>query len=311
VLLSTFLAGCGQTESAPPDGGAPQAPEPSGEAAPSLEELANATFAGIGEEPVQLVNGGWEGEPYAEGGASRPSAGLVEDLLLTGDLDGDGNEESAVLLWTSSGGSGTFDYVAVAGRRGDTIVNLGTAELGDRVAVRGGRIAGSRLVLDVVQAGPGDAACCPTQLATRAWTLGDEGLTEGAAEITGTLSLAVLDGSEWRLTHFSRAEAAPAEPRATISFDASSVSGNAGCNSYFGDVMEDSESPGQIGFGPVGATAMMCPDEIMAVETRFLELLGSVTQYGFLAGKLVLSWQVDDTYGAMFLLPVEGDTGGS
>ena len=108
--------------------------------APTLDELGNASYAGIYDEPVQLVDGRYEGEPFVEGGASRPTAGVAPELRLVGDLDGNGVDEAVVLLWTNSGGSGTFNYVAVAGRRGDDVVNLGTAPLGDRVQVRAARV---------------------------------------------------------------------------------------------------------------------------------------------------------------------------
>ena len=55
-------------------------------AAPSYQDLANATFTGIIGQPVQLVNGLWEGEPFAEGGASRPRVGLAEDFISPIDL---------------------------------------------------------------------------------------------------------------------------------------------------------------------------------------------------------------------------------
>jgi len=163
-----------------------------GDGSPTPEELANATYSGIEENPVTLISGRWEGEPYAEGGASRPSVGLVKDFYLNGDLGGDGTDETVVLLWQSSGGSGTFDYLAVMDKKSDVVRNLATAEIGDRVKVRSGRIEDRRIVLDVVQQGEGDAACCATQLATRSWSLAGGELTEGEAQITGTLSIETL-----------------------------------------------------------------------------------------------------------------------
>ena len=60
---------------------APVAPAevPSGEQAPTtvdsseltIEQLENATYSGIYDEPVTLTDGLYEGEPFAEGGASR------------------------------------------------------------------------------------------------------------------------------------------------------------------------------------------------------------------------------------------------
>jgi heat shock protein HslJ len=266
---------------------------------PTLDELAEATFGGIADEPVQLADGRWEGEPYVEGGASRPAIGLVEDFLLLGDLTGDGQAESVVLLWTSSGGSGTFDYLAAAGRDERGVSILGTAELGDRVKVRAGRIVDGNIEVDVVQAGPDDAACCPTQLATRTWTLGTQGLSEAEAMITGTLSIAVLQDREWLLAALDRDEPAPDEPEVTLTYDAGRIGGSSGCNSYFADVEEGGDLPGGISIGPTGSTRMMCPEAIMALEDRFLKQLGGVNRYGFLAGKLVLGWQEGEHSGSM------------
>jgi len=203
-----------------------------GEGAPTAVELANATYTGTEEGTVTLVDGRWEGKPYVEGGASRPSVGLVEDFSLLGDLDDDGQEEAVVTIWQSSGGSGTFNYVAVVGRKNDEITNLATAALGDRVQVRSGRIDDGVIIFDVVQQGEGDAACCPTQLATRTWTLAGDQLTEGDAIITGKLSLATLAGTEWVMTHFNRNEPIQEGAEVTLAFADGKISGKSACNRY-------------------------------------------------------------------------------
>ena len=160
------------------------------------DELANMAYSGIYDNAVTLKDGRWEGEPFVEGGASRPAVGMVDNFLLTGDLDNDGLDEAVVLLWESSGGSGVMSYVAVVGRRDGDTVNLGTALIGDRVQLRNGRIADGTIELDIIQQGPDDAACCPSQLASRFWTLGANGLNEGEAQITGTLSLDDIAGHQ-------------------------------------------------------------------------------------------------------------------
>ena len=266
---------------------------------PTLEQLANASFVGVAEEAVTLIDGRWEGEPFVEGGASRPAVGLVEDFRLTGDLDADGLDESVVLLWTSSGGSGTFDYLAVAAPDMGEPAILGTAALGDRVKIRAGRIVDGRIVLDVIQAGPEDAACCPTQTATRSWQLGGDGLIELDPEIKGTMSLAELEGSEWVLTDFAWDEPAPPQPLVTLTYAAGRFSGNAGCNEYFADVEEGGDIADGIAIGPLGSTRKMCPDGVMTVEDRYLAQLGGVSSYGFHIGKLSLSWQTDAAGGVM------------
>jgi hypothetical protein len=153
---------------------------------PSTAEAGNITFRGIDDSTVTLVNGGWEGQPWVEGGAARPRAGLADGFDVRGDMDGDGSDERVVLLWTSSGGSGTFDYLAVVARAPDgKAVNIATAPLGDRVKVQSARIEEGNLVLDVVQAGPNDAMCCPGQKVRRTFTLEGAVLNEVSSEDLG------------------------------------------------------------------------------------------------------------------------------
>jgi hypothetical protein len=122
-----------------------------------------------------------------KGSAAAPSVMLVGNFRLTGDLDGDGAAEAVVLLAWSGGGSGEFLHLAVLGRRNGRVRNIATAPIGDRVQVRDARIDGHRITIDVVQAGPGDAMCCPGELATRSWTLASGRLGETPPRITGRL----------------------------------------------------------------------------------------------------------------------------
>jgi len=95
--------------------------------APTAFELAHATYTGIMDAPVTLIDGRWEGEPFVEGGASRPTVGLVDHFILTGDLDEDGLDEAVALLWESSGGSGNRLFLAAVSSGEDVVTNLGTA----------------------------------------------------------------------------------------------------------------------------------------------------------------------------------------
>jgi len=269
--------------------------------APSLEELSSATYTGIYDEAVTLVEGRWEGVPFVAGGASRPSAGLVDHFALIGDLDGDGSEETTVLLWESSGGSGTRLYLAVMGRGHGGIGNLGTALVGDRVQVRSGRITASRIELDVVQAGPDDAMCCPSQLATRGWTLDAGNLVEGEGTITGILSLDDLGGPEWVLSEIGWGEPLPDTAKITISFHHDKVTGSAGCNRYFAAVTGD--TAGELVFSGMGATRMACPEPTMDLEKVYLGTLAGASRYSFLGGRLVLGCDTDDGPVALLFTP--------
>ena len=260
--------------------------------APSLEELSSATFTGIYDEAVTLVDGRWEGEPFVEGGASRPSVGLVDHFALIGDLDGDGREETTALLWESSGGSGTRLYLAVMGRGHHDLEDLGTALVGDRVQVRSARIVDGRIELDVVQAGPGDAMCCPSQLATRGWALSAGNLVEGETTITGTLSLDSLGGPEWVLSEPLWGESVSEAPEITISFHDDKVTGSGGCNRYFAAVAGN--IPGELVFSGMGTTRMACQESTMSLERHYLKTLAGASSYSFLGGRLVLSCGADD-----------------
>ena len=274
-----------------------------GEGAPTAAELANATYTGIEERPVTLVEGRWEGEPYEEGGASRPSAELVEDFALAGDLNDDGSKEAVVLVWQNSGGSGTFSYLAVVGRNDGGVKNLGTAEIGDRVKLRRGRIENDTIILDVLQHNEGDAACCPTQLATRTWSMIDGQLVEGELKITGTLSLDTLVGTKWILTHLTRNDPLNEGAEVTLVFGEGQISGKSACNRYSAGV-EQGEAPADLKIGSATGTRMACPGELMDLEHKYLDALTHVTGFSFLAGKLELTWENDGNCSTMLFTRV-------
>jgi heat shock protein HslJ len=244
------------------------------------------------------VEGRWEGKPYVEGGASRPSAGLVEDFALAGDLNGDGSNEAVVLLWRSGGGSGAFSYLAVMGRSDGEVKNLATAEIGDRVKLRSGRIDDGLIILDVLQQGKGDAACCPMQLATRTWSMVGGQLVEGDMEITGTLSLDTLAGTEWMLAELNRNEPIQEGAEVSLVFGEGKVSGKSACNRYSAGV-EQGEAPGDLMIGPAMGTRMACPGKLMELERKYLDALSHVTGFSFLAGKLVLTWEKDGNWSVL------------
>ncbi len=270
--------------------------------APTDNKLANMSYSGVYETSIHLQDGRWEGQPFVPDGASRPSAGLVESFRLNGDLNGDGVDETAVLLWESSGGSGTRLYLAIVGQRDEEIMNLATVLVGDRVQVRSGHIRNGKIELDIVQQGPDDAACCPSQLATRSWALSDAGLTEEPARITGKLSPKTLTGPTWVLTRLTRDDAVPEQPEINLAFTDERVSGKGGCNRYFAGVTTG-KLPGELNIGQSGSTRMACPAEVMDLEARYLDALSRVTNYGFLVGQLALTWQKDDTRYTMLFKP--------
>lgn len=305
TTLAITLLSCGQNPTpANEEAEAAMAASAQPEGPPSLDEIANTTIHGIYDEPVQLQGGKYEGEPFEPQGASFPRVGLIEEFLLTGDMDGDGMEEAVVMLWESSGGSGTYSYLAALGREGSEVVNIATAEIGDRVQLRDSRISGNRVELDVVQAGPEDAGCCPGEMATLAWTLDGGSLNPAESGVEPErLSVAALAGPEWVLDSLDRDEPAPDTPEVTVLFEENRIAGGSGCNRYMGTVTEG-EMPGDLAVGLLASTMMACPPEVMELEDRYRQQLEKVVKYGFLNRRLILTLKKEDgNVGAMSFTP--------
>jgi heat shock protein HslJ len=264
---------------------------PARTSAPTLDELKNATYSGISEirSAVKLQNGRWSGSPAKPGAASRPVVELAGDFRVVGDLDGDGIEESIVVLTYNAGGSGSTSYLAVMSRKNGSIRNVATAALGDRVQLRSVQIVNRKLLANGVRAGSNDAACCPGELAEWQWTLNAGKLTTPGARSTGRLSLAVLTKTEWVLRAWDITEPAVKEPAVTLAYDAGRFSGTSGCNRYTTGVTEG-KGPGELTVGLFAGTRMACPGPQSEIESRYLEQLGGAKTFGFMLGRLTISY---------------------
>jgi hypothetical protein len=141
-----------------------------------------------------------------------PALWLSQGFRLTSDLDQDGADEAVAHLTYNSGGTGNLGYLAVMGRKGGEIVQKAIGSVGDRVQIRAARTAEHAILLDVLQAGPNDGMCCPSQLATRTFSIQDHKVVETASDVTGTASIATLEGKEWVLRKLDGDEVAPVHP---------------------------------------------------------------------------------------------------
>jgi len=262
--------------------------ETHGDPAPG-PDLGNATYDGIYDQPITLQNGRYVGKPFAPGGASRPTLTLISPLTVSGDLDGDGKQEAAALLVAESGGTGDFLYLAVMALTESGARNSATAFLGNRVQVRRLSIADGQIQVDMLVAGDEDAAALPASKVRKSFSLERGTLRETASVDLGSLSVADLQGSEWTLSEQRDAGGKTMAPPggASARFEATRISGSAGCNRYFADLKD--EGRGKIAIGPVGATRMACPQPLMDQEQSFLATLSKVGRFGFRFGALVLS----------------------
>jgi len=116
---------------------------------------------------VKLVRG--RTEYRDDGGLSTVE--LDRRTIATGDLNGDGESDAAVVLQQSGPGSGTFYNLTVITRHGGGLRSVASVLLGDRVRVRSLRIVNGEVVVDLTVQGPMDAMCCPTRETTHRYRL--------------------------------------------------------------------------------------------------------------------------------------------
>ena len=99
----------------------------------------------------------------------------LSDRIAFGDLNGDGAEDSAVILISDPGGSGTFyDLAAVIDSRGQA-KHVASAFLGDRVKVEELSIRSGKIVVKMLTHRSTEPMCCPSLNVEQAYGLqGDE-----------------------------------------------------------------------------------------------------------------------------------------
>ena len=137
----------------------------------SVEALDNATYpSDVTPSKTVTLEDGKYSAPAAPGSASMITVQLA-DQYATGDLNGDGAPDAAVVLISSGGGSGTFyTLVAVINDKGKPNPTA-TTQLGDRIKLQSVAIASGQITVQLVKQGPTDPACCPTLQATQVFKL--------------------------------------------------------------------------------------------------------------------------------------------
>ena len=141
---------------------------------PTLEQLRNAEYhlPLLGDEETWIrFHWGRVSIKYGEGATEQVHAGLVDDLVAFGDLDGDLVPDAAAVVFIDPGGSGTFLHLLAMHDREGTPVQAGRESLGDRVRVKSLAVSGGRIFVTMLAHGPGDGMCCPSVGIGRAYRL--------------------------------------------------------------------------------------------------------------------------------------------
>lgn len=151
----------------------------------TAEELANMTYNSLLLEQPVLLSGGVYTQTGESGGASDvTTVRLLSEPVATGQVED--FAAAAVLLVENGGGTGQFVNLALVQDVGGSAVNTANAFLGDRTRVTNLAIeADGRIVVDMIQVGPKDGACCPNMPMTATFVkVGDQLVYEELASAT-------------------------------------------------------------------------------------------------------------------------------
>jgi len=120
--------------------------------APIAFDPLNATYV-IENRPVALFEG-----------KSSDGTAMVFGQPVTGDLNGDGKPDAALVLVTNPGGSGTFYYVVVAINATNGPQGTNGILLGDRIAPQDISIKDGEVIVDYADRKPSDPMSAPPSI---------------------------------------------------------------------------------------------------------------------------------------------------
>ena len=154
VLLAAFaLAGCIATSL--------QTPATTPIPRLTLDLLKNARYR-LGDQQIQLIDGIYQ---YREGFVT-PTIHLWDHPMAFADLNADGVEDAVGILDYAGGGSAQVRIFVVMLNRDGIPYDAANAGLGDRTKIKGIRVDGKTITLDVATHRLEDGLCCPTLDAT-------------------------------------------------------------------------------------------------------------------------------------------------
>ena len=140
-------------------------------AALDTEALKNAEYRSefAGEGKARLVNG-----VHVEKEAPNSATELrmtLSDMIATGDLNGDGLADAAVVLVSNPGGSGTFYELAAVLNENGKPHHAASVLLGDRVQIKAIAIKDGQVTVRMITQGPNDPLSSPTFEVTQKYKL--------------------------------------------------------------------------------------------------------------------------------------------
>lgn len=129
----------------------------------------------MGDETVMLQNGSYKREPSL---IDSYYLQVALDKVNIGDLNGDDINDAAVILYSSSRGSGAFYQITVLLGKAESFTRAGSILLGDRIKVNSLVIKNGIVTLDMLSHKENDPSCCPSQKIIKRFKLDGNKLAE-------------------------------------------------------------------------------------------------------------------------------------
>jgi heat shock protein HslJ len=133
------------------------------------ENVLNNTAYHIGELGTVRLNNGEFKNQYGEGATQMHRVTL--EKIASGDLNGDGVDDAAVILAWQNGGSGTFKYLVAVQNSSGLPQQIDSIILGGRVQVSALSITSGAVALEELTHAPLDPRCCPSRQVKQSYVL--------------------------------------------------------------------------------------------------------------------------------------------
>lgn len=258
-------------------------------------DVKNISYV-IDGQTFTLVNGKAEKE-IAPGSATKQTVYMFGEPVY-GDLNGDGVKDAAVMLVSSSGGSGTFYYAVLAMATGTTYKSTNVLILGDRIAPQTVEIRDSHALYNYVVRKANEAMTVQPSMGKSLWIHYDKATGqigelvknfEGEADVNRM----TLDMKKWNWVKTQMNDGKVVTPkvegRFTLTFTKDGkVSVGTDCNSMGGTYTVKGKS---LTFNQMMSTMMYCEG---SQEGEFSKSLGEIASYMFTSkGELILEMKMD------------------
>lgn len=274
----------------------------------SPSELANASYPSqyTPDGTVTLESGRFS-EPVAPGSATEIKVNITRHLAY-GELNG--TPSAAIVLVSDPGGSGTFYDLHVMVSQNGQPVSVASTMLGNRVDINSIAVENNQIVVDMVQAGPDDPLCCPSQQVIKTFELQGDQLVELSSQMVEDASSSPQPTGvvwQWQQTLMNNDDQfTPDNPASyTLQFNTDGTfTAQADCNQVSGSYTLDGS---QLTIAPGPSTMAACPEG--SLGDQFVKNLGEANRFLFDGDDLIISLMFDS--GSMRFSPQSNDLAGT